>query len=608
MQKIYGFAAALILMGMFALNWISGELFAGQTAANKASEQASSLVDNAQSALKMARDLGFDLANNQRIKKQFEIKVTAVELSKLADQLRGQMAIESTIFGTGHSDETIENAVTAAKDMSRTIDKLVQITNVKERQSEYEIMRFTVAPRLTNAMGEIQAEIDADRLRYTQLSMQLRFGGPIAVFAVLFSVWAFLILPSDRRQIASTLALKHKHREAEELAKQAKAANEAKTRFLSSMSHELRTPLNGVIGLAECAEPMIKDGEARDMIGTIKSSGEHLIKIVNEILDFSKIESGSMTLENRAFDPHALITNVKAIHTVPAEKMGIALKIECLTDNSKNRIGDSHRIMQILNNLIGNSIKFTKEGHVHLILSDVDDLNLKIEVRDTGIGMTQDQMGVLFDDFVQADETIARRFGGTGLGMSITKRLVEAMDGTIYVKSELGLGTTFVVDLPLLSDLKSSQVNVVKDKDMILPASLRILAVDDNKTNRLVLRKMLERLGAKATICENGPEAVQSAKHNDYDVYLFDISMPGMDGIECLEAINWHQAEMNRPSVPAIAVTANTLPEQVVKYQACGFERCLAKPIRATTLYEAISDILEKADLAQREANIAQQG
>jgi signal transduction histidine kinase/CheY-like chemotaxis protein len=593
MQKIYSIAAVLMLVSSLTIEWLDAEIFRAEMIADDALDHSEALVHSSVSAMRTAKALKDDLTTSNRIRLQFELRTQVRDLRQRIENLEFCISQEQGFLGTPQSELTIKNALIAARDLSNSLDNLAQISDSDSRNTAFQMIRFTVEPRLRFSMDEIVTIVKADMDQLATLTWWVRVGGTSSIIVILVAVWFFLIAPADKRQKKATQALEVRRKQAQELAKKAEAASEAKTRFLSTMSHELRTPLNGVIGMAELVEPMVESLEAREMVGTIRTSGEHLIKIVNEILDFSKIESGELTVEKVPFDISKTLSEIKTAHAQEAKQKGLSFEVTSDDVKSRHRLGDSHKLKQILNNLIGNSLKFTEQGRVEIRVSEYGNADIKIIVKDTGIGMSAQQLDVLFVGFVQADTSIARRFGGTGLGMSITKNLIEAMSGDINVSSVLGKGSKFTIRLPLEpgqepTPKKEATTNIVK-----IAENLRVLAVDDNKTNRLVLGKMLNRMGLHVTICESGEQAVQAAKAAEFDLFLFDISMPEMDGIQCLEAINWYKAEVDQDPTPAIAVTANTLPEQVNEYLRCGFDNCLAKPIRAAELQSAITKTVD---------------
>ena len=371
----------------------------------------------------------------------------------------------------------------------------------------------------------------------------------------------------------------------------AEAANQAKSMFLANMSHEIRTPLNGVLGMAELLDSALSDPDHKRMIGTIRDSGEALLNILNDILDMSKIEAGKLELEARPFLPTVLAERVEDLHSLHAEEKGLTFEFLTGSGAELPRIGDQHRVRQILHNLVSNAIKFTEQGEVTAKLSGKKDKPLIIEVTDTGIGMSPEQVAHLYEDFSQADSSVTRRFGGTGLGMAITRTLVDMMGGKISVESTLGKGTTIKVSLPLpVSETKVEAAKAVAATGTL--EGIRILSADDNKINCEVLERMLLRKGAEVRIVFDGLQAVQAWEPGRFDVVLLDISMPVMDGVTALQKIRALEAEKNLAPMPIIAVTANAMAHQVADYLIAGFDACVAKPVNMTDLTKLIRSFL----------------
>jgi CheY-like chemotaxis protein len=262
------------------------------------------------------------------------------------------------------------------------------------------------------------------------------------------------------------------------------------------------------------------------------------------------------------------------------------------------RRGDPYRVLQILHNLVGNAIKFTETGEVRVTLSGSAGEPLAISVRDTGIGMTEEQAASVFEPFAQGDGTTARTHGGTGLGMSIVRQLVDMMGGEVRLTSAPGAGTRIDVRLPLPMRAESAEDAAAPDaRRNTLPTGLRILAADDNRTNRLVLTKMLEGLGATVTVVESGEAARAAARDARFDVLLLDIAMPGMDGMETLAAIRDEMADAGRAPAVAIAVTANAFEHQVRQYLEAGFDAHLPKPVRSAELAATIGRLLHETSI-----------
>jgi PAS domain S-box-containing protein len=379
----------------------------------------------------------------------------------------------------------------------------------------------------------------------------------------------------------------------EQARQSAEAANAAKSQFLATMSHEIRTPMNGVMGMADALARRLKDPEKRAMAETIRRSGDALLTILNDILDFSKIEAGKLALEQAPFLPLEIVERIEAAYGLLAEQKGVALVIRTDLGASRPRIGDSVRVTQILHNLVGNALKFTAKGSVKLTVEGDPRGPLKLRVRDTGIGMSEDQVATLFEAFRQADASTTRRFGGTGLGMSIVKSLAELMGGSISLESWPGEGTCVEVSLPLPAARHSAAPKLA-----VAPAApdalegLRVLAADDNEINRMVLTEMLDALGARATVVSGGRQAALAAASNPFDLLLLDISMPELDGEQALAMIRAQEKATRHPSVPAIAVTANAFPHQIAAYHAAGFCGHAAKPLSLQSLREEILRVL----------------
>ncbi|MBK8264714.1 MAG: PAS domain-containing protein [Nannocystis sp.] len=372
----------------------------------------------------------------------------------------------------------------------------------------------------------------------------------------------------------------------------AEQASRAKSAFLANMSHEIRTPMNGVIGMAEVLDHSLSDPGHKQMLAVIRESGSVVLNIINDLLDMSKIEAGKLELESVPFTPLELARKVESVHSLKAAEKNLSLSVLTTLGAERPRLGDPHRLLQILHNLLSNAIKFTERGSVTVTLRCDAGRPLRIEVQDTGIGMTEAQVARVFEEFEQADSSVTRRFGGTGLGMSIVRRLVLLMGGTIAIESRVGVGTCVRVEVPLMGapELTRAPVAAPLAVDLRLKG-MRVLAVDDNEINRIVLRAMLEKLGVTTRMVNDGRAAVERALEGGYDALLLDISMPDMDGLEALQVIRARELASGRRPAPAIAVTANAMHQQVQGYLEGGFDAVIAKPIRPEALAEALATV-----------------
>lgn len=381
---------------------------------------------------------------------------------------------------------------------------------------------------------------------------------------------------------------------------EAQAASRSKSTFLANMSHEIRTPLNGVLGMAELLDGLIDEPRKKEMIGTIRRSGELLLNVLNEVLDMSKIEAGKMVIEMIPFIPAEIARQVEPLHGLRAQEKGLDFEVLTNSGADRPRIGDSFRIQQILNNLLSNAIKFTETGSISLTMLARPGKPLTIEVSDTGIGMSDEQLRRIFDNFEQAEGGTTRRFGGTGLGMPIVRNLVELMGGSIEVQSEIGVGTRVKITLPLdeTNELATTDLRTPEKGLLQSLSGASLLIADDSATNRMVIREMLKDTGAEIVLANNGAEAVErwqerAASGTPFDMLILDIAMPVLDGTGALQAIR--AANLGGSQAPAIAVTANAMSHQVSEYIMAGFDSHVPKPFRQAELLHAISVLLTRA-------------
>lgn len=373
-------------------------------------------------------------------------------------------------------------------------------------------------------------------------------------------------------------------------AERADAANRAKSQFLANMSHEIRTPLNGVLGMAQIMESELSEQRHLEMLNIIRESGEMLLAILNDVLDMSKIEAGKLALEAVVFAPAEVASRIEGLHRQSAVEKGLKFDIHLDASARQSRRGDPNRVSQVLHNLVGNAVKFTETGSVTVTMQSAAEGALQITVRDTGIGMTSEQVVRVFEDFEQADGTVTRRFGGTGLGMSIVRKLVALMGGEINVQSAPGEGTEVTVSLPL--PIEAPEPAPAQAPKPL--SGLRVLAADDDPTNLLVLRLMLSTLGIEAVLVEDGRAAVDAWEPGRFDVVMLDISMPRLDGRRALAEIRAREAELGAARTPVLVISANAMTHQVAEYLSEGFVAHVAKPYRRAAVEEALFTAIAK--------------
>ena len=387
----------------------------------------------------------------------------------------------------------------------------------------------------------------------------------------------------------------------------ANAANVLKSHFLANMSHEIRTPLNGVLAMAEVMAMDDLAPAQRERLAVIRESGAVLLGVLNDVLDLSKIEAGRLEIQDRPFDIAQLAQAIRETFAPQARDKGLAFEVAVAPEAQGLWRGDVDRLRQILGNLIANALKFTLEGAVAVRFASAEDgSGLRIDVADTGIGVSPDILPRLFDKFVQADSSTTRRFGGSGLGLAICRELAAMMGGSIKVQSREGRGSTFTVLVALPREEAITDVHYIDDDQPGAEAPLggeaarlRVLAADDNPTNQKVVAAVLAPLNAEVVLVADGAACVEAWKTGQYDVVLMNIHMPVLDGVEAARAIRALEAGEGRQRTPIVAVTANALAHQVEGYLAAGMDGHVAKPIEVTKLYAAIEAAMTAARLGQ---------
>ncbi len=385
-------------------------------------------------------------------------------------------------------------------------------------------------------------------------------------------------------------------------------AGRARADFLAVMSHEMRTPLNGIIGMTGLMLDAATDDETqpvdRRSLRVIQDSAEHLLHQINDILDFSRLDAGRLELEETAFDIRSVVGSAVELMQPEARAKGLALEIDVAEDVPRRAAGDPGRLRQVLLNLVSNAEKFTQAGHVRIEVTRLPvpaqagrgALRLGFTVSDTGIGMSPQALARIWDEFTQADSSISRRFGGTGLGLTISRRLVKQMGGEISVTSKLGAGTVFRFDVALRARRASDDGRgppreaATPQGPIVVPAAapsaLRILVADDNATNRLVLSRMLIRQGHQVTEAVNGREAVATAASGAFDLVLMDVMMPELDGLAAAAQIRGLAAPQSQ--VKIIGLSADDRHASPLAYRAAGMDGFASKPINAKRLAAAI--------------------
>jgi PAS domain S-box-containing protein len=376
----------------------------------------------------------------------------------------------------------------------------------------------------------------------------------------------------------------------------AESASQTKSDFLASMSHEIRTPMNAIIGIADLLAKTPLSPVQNSYVQIFRRAGDNLLNLINDILDLSKVEASQLELERTGFSLNDLLEKVREMVAVRAHEKGLALVCEIAPEVPRDLVGDPTRLRQVLLNLLGNAIKFTESGEVALrVTPDVNPTvsgSLRFTIADTGIGIPSEKLGAVFEPFTQADSSTTRRYGGSGLGLTISKRLVELMGGCIRVESDVAKGSVFSFTVPLeiwAGATRRATVSIGADPEPPLPA-LRILLVEDSPDNRTITVAYLQDTPYQVEIAENGAIAYEKFTAGHYDLLLMDRQMPIMDGLTATRAIRVWEQTNHRPPTPIIALTASALKGDQEKCVAAGCTAYLTKPIKQEVLLQAIKE------------------
>lgn len=563
-----------------------------------------------------------------------------LELVPITDA-KGQYKYWVTVARNINERKQAEQALRASEAMHRSIidhaPLPMLVADMTSNQVVYRNQRcaemFAVDDTL--AVSSVVQDYFVDGRQSQQLNKLVREQGYVNDLEVMLKdckgqhFWAMISMVQShyegRQSIISSMvnisAIKNIQGQLREAREKADSANSAKSAFLSNMSHEIRTPMNSILGMAYLALATTLDVKQRDYLEKIHLSGQHLLALIDDILDFSKIEAGMFSIEEIAFNLHATINKLTDLMMQRIQAKGLQFHINIDPSLASDYCGDPLRIAQILINLTGNALKFTEHGHITLQVKNSPLLDgspkLYFAVQDTGIGMSQAQLALLFTPFQQADVSSSRKYGGTGLGLAISKQLVELMQGEIGVTSEVGVGSTFWFTLPLRGHSPivppCAAAPAIPVADLITDAraklaGCRILLAEDTPINQQVAMELLQSVGVEVALANDGREALALLQQQKFDCVLMDVQMPNMDGLEATRRI---RATPALSSNIVIAMTANASAQDRTLCLSCGMQDFISKPIKPALLYATLSKWMESplqlnaTELIGNEATIA---
>ena len=495
--------------------------------------------------------------------------------------------------------DAARNAVEAALALDPLMLSLEEDERLLDRETRQALDAELAALQALTSTLLVDTNAHVSALRNRERNDLLSLYGVVLGLIVLLmasgSVLVMLLIREGREHAVKTRQLEQRTRELDATARLAEKASQAKSEFMAVMSHEIRTPLNGVVGVADLLADEPLPGRSRELLSSLNDSVLSLQAVIDDVIDYTRYESGGLELDAHPFELRPFIDQLARSYRLEAERRGIAFEVRVAPEAPPALEGDTARLRQILMNLLNNAFKFTAEGAISLRVEQTTEGGVRFLVRDTGCGIPEESREALFKPFSQVDSSISRRYGGSGLGLAICARLVASMGGRIDMESHAGLGSLFWFEVPLAEvapELAQRHPGPTSE-GLSLPDLVprRILVVEDQATNRDLARAMLERLGQRVKVAENGQEALERLTSEPFDLVLMDMQMPVLDGLATTRRWREREAPSGR-RLPIVAMTANVMPEDRARCLAAGMDDVLGKPFTRQDLYRLLQGSL----------------
>ena len=561
-------------------------------------------LDHLQKSIRFERIQGDSIPLHQQIflseiylgQQNFQISIqtatNALELAK-EKQMKSMLPDIYDLLGKGYAANAQFDKAYEMRTAQVEIQKIIQEENNAEQLARMQA-RFQVKEQeAENEKLRQEGNLSKAELKLTKnIVRQQRIITGITIFGMLVaSILLFYVYRIWRTLKSKNQQLETQSKALEIARDKAETAARAKSEFLSVMSHEIRTPMNAVIGMTHLLMDESPRQDQLEYLDTLQFSGNNLISLINDILDFSKIEAGKLSLEQVEFELENLAKSITATMKIKGSDKGIDVRYTYDLHLKRTYVGDTVRLGQVLTNLMGNAVKFTEEGFVELQIKQTDDNKIRFSVQDTGIGIPEEKQALIFEAFSQSSSDTTRKFGGTGLGLTISRRLVDLMGGQLQVESSPGKGSCFFFEINLpeanIQATETDPQETHKSLNFGSLSGLRILVAEDNKINQMVARKFLQKWDAEVHIVDDGQQAVEAWKRMPFDLILMDMNMPVMNGPDAVRLIR-NEESQTQSRIPILAFTASVIQDEITRFLDAGMDDWVSKPFDPALLYQKL--------------------